>query len=169
VSRDQSRQAPLPSLHRIAHLVSVTEFQAALGGLVHIDGPSRELVFDQAARFFRVVAKDRRGLVIAATLLSPGQGCRDGWTITVNADVSFAPTALGADCPISLIIGQPSEELSDTADELSDTAASSIISTPSFDRPSMLCGATAAVRHSDETVKPRWRVHGVPALVKPPP
>jgi hypothetical protein len=98
-------------------------FQAALGGLVHIDGPSRELVFDQAARFFRVVAKDRRGLVIAATLLSPGQGCRDGWTITVNADVSFAPTALGADCPISLIIGQPSEELSDTADELSDTAA----------------------------------------------
>jgi hypothetical protein len=92
--------------------------------LDRIDGPSRELVFDQTARFFRVVAaKDRRPLVIAATLLSPGRGCRDGWTITVNADVSFAPTGLGADCPISSIIGQPSEELSDTADELSDTAA----------------------------------------------
>jgi hypothetical protein len=87
------------------------------------DGPSRELVFDQAARFFRVVAKDRRALVIAATLLSPGQGCRDGWTITVNADVSFAPTALGTDCPISALIGQPSEKLSDTANELSDTPA----------------------------------------------
>jgi hypothetical protein len=68
----------------------------------------------QAARFFRVIAKDRRALVIAATLLSPGQGCRDGWTITVNADVSFAPT-VGADCPISSIIGQPCDELSDTA------------------------------------------------------
>ena len=79
------------------------------------DGPSRELVFDQAARFFLVVAKDRRALVIAATLLSPGQGCRDGWTITVNADVSFAPTGLGADCPISSLIGQPGDELSDTA------------------------------------------------------
>jgi transposase len=78
-------------------------------------GPSRELVFDQAARFFRVIAKDRRALVIAATLMSPGRGCRDGWTITVNADVSFAPTALGADCPISSIIGQPCDELSDTA------------------------------------------------------
>ena len=60
-----------------------------------------EFVFDQAARFFRVIAKDRRALVIAATLLSPGRGCRDGWTITVNADVSFVPTGLGADCPIS--------------------------------------------------------------------
>jgi hypothetical protein len=68
------------------------------------------------------VAKDRRA-VIAATLLSPGRGCRDGWTITVNADVSFAPTGLGADCPIHPIIGQPSEKLSDTADELSDTTA----------------------------------------------
>jgi hypothetical protein len=46
---------------------------------IHLsDGPSRELVFDQAARFFRVIAKDRRALVIAATLLSPGRGCRDG-------------------------------------------------------------------------------------------
>jgi hypothetical protein len=54
---------------------------------------------------------------------TPGRGCRDGWTITINEEVSFAPTALGTGCPISLIIGQPSEELSDTADELSDTAA----------------------------------------------
>jgi hypothetical protein len=83
--------------------------------MVHIDGPSREPVFDQAARFFRVVAKDRRALVIAATLLSPGRGYRDGWTITVNAHVSFAPTALGADCPILSIIGQPGDELSDSA------------------------------------------------------
>jgi hypothetical protein len=48
------------------------------------------------------------------TLLSLGRGCRDGWTITGNADVSFAPTGLGVDCPISPIIGQPSDELSDT-------------------------------------------------------
>jgi hypothetical protein len=93
------------------------------GGMVHIDGPSRELVFDQAARFFRVIAKVRRALVIAATLLSPGRGCRDGWTITVNADVSFAPTGLGVDCPISLLIGQPGDELLDTGDELSDIDA----------------------------------------------
>jgi hypothetical protein len=32
--------------------------------------------------------------------MSPGRGCRDGWTITVNAEVSFAPTGLGVDCPI---------------------------------------------------------------------
>jgi hypothetical protein len=53
--------------------------------------------------------------VIAATLVSSGRGSRDGWTITVNADVSFAATGLGADCPILPIIGQPSGELSDTA------------------------------------------------------
>lgn len=64
--------------------------------LVRISGRSREAVFDQAARFLRVVAKDRPPLVIAATLCSPSRG-RNSWTITVNARVSFAPTGLGAD------------------------------------------------------------------------
>jgi len=64
--------------------------------LVRISGRSREAVFDQAARFLRVVAKTHPPLVIAATLISPCGG-RDSWTITVNAGVSFAPTGLGVD------------------------------------------------------------------------
>ncbi len=89
------------------------------GGIVHVDGPSREFVFDQAARFFRIAAKDRRALVVAATLLSPGQVHRDGWTITIGADVSFAPV-LVADCPIRTLIGQSRDALSDIAADLSD-------------------------------------------------
>lgn len=74
------------------------------GGLVQLEGPSRERLFEQAARFLRVLAKGRPPLTIAANLWTPGlggQGGHDGWTITVNAGVSFAPTALGTVIPLS--------------------------------------------------------------------
>lgn len=74
------------------------------GGLVRLEGGSRQALFDQAARFLRRLAKTRPPLSIAATLWTPHEtghpGGRDGWTITINAEVSFAPTALGVDIPL---------------------------------------------------------------------
>lgn len=62
-------------------------------GLVLIDGPSRERVFEQASRFMRVVAKGRPPLSIPATLRAPCSR-RDGWSIIIGADVAFSPTSL---------------------------------------------------------------------------
>lgn len=67
-------------------------------GLVTVDGKSRELVFNQTARFFRAIAKDRPPIIIAAHLIGPERR-RDSWTITLNAAVSFAPTGLGTEIP----------------------------------------------------------------------
>ncbi len=73
------------------------------GGLVEMEGPSRQSLFDQATRFLRLLAKGRPALTITAVLWTPGErgypGGRDGWTITVYAYVSFAPTASGVDIP----------------------------------------------------------------------
>jgi hypothetical protein len=70
------------------------------GGFIAISGPSRERVMEQAARLIRVACQDLREISIAATLESPPPvSGRDGWTIIVNADIAFAPTALGATFP----------------------------------------------------------------------
>lgn len=63
------------------------------GGTVTVEGPSRPRVFEQAARFLRMVAKGMPPVAIAAWLASPCDR-RDGWQIIVNAEVSFAPTAI---------------------------------------------------------------------------
>jgi hypothetical protein len=67
------------------------------GGLMTITGPSRTKVFEQADRFLRVLLRRNPPppLSIAATLTSPC-GVRDGWQVIVNAEISFAPTALEA-------------------------------------------------------------------------
>lgn len=74
-------------------------------GLVSIEGPSRDRVFDQARRFFRVHARKLPAFQVAAHLAPPrAHHSRSGlvtiadcWTIAVNSDVTFAPTGLGAD------------------------------------------------------------------------
>ena len=74
----------------------------APAGLVTITGPSRQSVFDQAARFLRVHCKGCGPQSIAAVLVSPPVYCpagRDSWSIIVGASVAFAPTALGAEIP----------------------------------------------------------------------
>lgn len=68
------------------------------GGLVRVDGKSREMVFDQTSRFLRVIAKDHPPIIIAANLITPERR-RDAWTITLNASVSFAPTGMGTQIP----------------------------------------------------------------------
>jgi hypothetical protein len=89
-----------PCLHGCVLEVSRT-------GLVTIEGPSRERVFDQARRFFRVHAKGHPPASIGAVLCSPRGGlsvhavdppvrvrrpARDGWSIAVGADVVFSPS-----------------------------------------------------------------------------
>lgn len=73
-------------------------------GLLTIEGPSRDRVFDQARRFFRAHTRKLPALTIVATLDTPSgyspRG-RDGWTIVVNSDVTFAPTGLGAEIAAS--------------------------------------------------------------------
>lgn len=72
----------------------------AAGPFIAITGPSRERVMGQAARLVRVACQDMKDAQIAATLESPPPGGgRDGWTIIVNADIAFAPTAIGATFP----------------------------------------------------------------------
>ena len=67
-------------------------------GVVRIDGPSRERLFDQVRRFFRAYARKLPALQCAATLDTPGShGGVDTWSIIVNSDVSIAPTGLPAD------------------------------------------------------------------------
>ncbi len=68
-------------------------------GLVKISGPSRGAVFEVAAAFLRGGAP-KLPLSISAILQSPEPGAgRDSWTIIVNADIAFAPTALDAEFP----------------------------------------------------------------------
>lgn len=63
-------------------------------GLVAIEGPSRERVFEQATRFLRVNGKGRPPYSVTATLSSPHPSGRDGWSIIVGAEIAFSPTAL---------------------------------------------------------------------------
>lgn len=66
-------------------------------GLVSIEGPSRERVFDQATRFFRIHAKGLPALTVSSSLQSPAKYCpagRDTWKIVIGAEISFACTPL---------------------------------------------------------------------------
>ncbi len=73
-------------------------------GHVTVTGQSRQRIFDQTTRFLRSIGAAHPPVAIAATLITPAEvsfapGWRDSWTITLNADVSFAPTGMGADIP----------------------------------------------------------------------
>ncbi len=67
------------------------------GGLVTIDGPSRDKVFEQAARFLQILIRRNPPppTSIAATMTFPC-GVRDGWQVIVNSEISFAPTGIEA-------------------------------------------------------------------------
>jgi hypothetical protein len=58
------------------------------GGLIHVDGKARAAVFDQARRFFRIVAKDRPAFIVSASLVTADRR-REAWEIAVNSDVTF--------------------------------------------------------------------------------
>lgn len=66
-------------------------------GLVAMEGPSRERVFEQATRFFRVHARGLPALTVSSSLESPAKYCppgRDTWKIVIGAEISFACTPL---------------------------------------------------------------------------
>jgi hypothetical protein len=58
------------------------------GGLVAIDGKTRGLVFEQASRFFRLMAKDRPPFLVSAALVTPDRR-REAWEIAINSRVTF--------------------------------------------------------------------------------
>jgi hypothetical protein len=61
------------------------------GGLIEIGGPSREAVFDQVARFLRVLTK---GMELPAFTIAARSSCSlgcDSWQIVIGADVAFMP------------------------------------------------------------------------------
>jgi hypothetical protein len=66
-------------------------------GLVEIEGPSRELIFQQVRRVMRIVAKGHEPFSTVGVLTSPHPPGRDGWTIIVGADVSIMPTTIEPD------------------------------------------------------------------------
>ena len=70
------------------------------GGLVTVGGPSRERVFDQATRFFRVITKGMGlpPLTIAARLRYAA-GRIDTWQIVLGADIAFAPCGIEPHLP----------------------------------------------------------------------
>lgn len=63
---------------------------------VSIEGPSRDRVFDQARRFFRVHAKGKGALNLVGVMSAPADrgGGRDGYSIIVNSDVTFTATTI---------------------------------------------------------------------------
>lgn len=67
--------------------------------LVEISGPSREAVFEHAARFLRVACRDVRASISAFTTTFDQPAGRDSWAIVVGADVSFVPTSMDAQFP----------------------------------------------------------------------
>jgi hypothetical protein len=76
--------------------------------VVDVAGLSRELVFEQARRFLRIVGKGHGAVSIPATLVTPApqhviaaHGGRDSWSIIVNAEVSFAATSIAPDLGLS--------------------------------------------------------------------
>lgn len=73
---------------------------AKFAPLIAIVGWSRGAVFDQAALLLAEACRGIGQLTIAASLQS--DGAYDGWSIILNAEVAFAPTALGAEFPFAL-------------------------------------------------------------------
>jgi hypothetical protein len=82
-------------------------------GLVTILGPSREAVFELAARLLRAACRGRPPASVSARLyqprpngeLSEGRdwlelpGPVDGWTIIIGAEVAFSPTPIDPHIP----------------------------------------------------------------------
>jgi hypothetical protein len=69
--------------------------------LVEIAGPSREAVFEHAARFLRVSCRGLR-TSLAARLQTPARPSgTDTWSIILGADVAFSPTSLDPHFPSS--------------------------------------------------------------------
>lgn len=64
-------------------------------GMVTVEGLSGESVREQAARLLRTHGKKFPAFAIAAVLETPSRGgrapVRDGWTITLNSEVTFTP------------------------------------------------------------------------------
>jgi hypothetical protein len=76
--------------------------------IAEIVGPSREAVFEHAARFLRVSCRaslegQLPPLSIAAMLQTPARPSgRDTWSIIVGADIAFSPTSLDPHFPTDL-------------------------------------------------------------------
>jgi hypothetical protein len=68
------------------------------GGLVRVDGQSKERVFDQAARFLRIIARDHPAITIAANLITTERR-RDPWQIVIGAGVAFMPGGIEPHVP----------------------------------------------------------------------
>lgn len=67
--------------------------------LAEILGPSREAVFEHAARLLRVSCRGQR-CAIAARLETPARPSgSDTWSIIVGADIAFSPTSLDPQFP----------------------------------------------------------------------
>lgn len=62
--------------------------------VVAIEGPCRERVFEQAARFLRVLGKDRAPRTIGAVLASIDPPGKDTWNIILDAKIAFAASAV---------------------------------------------------------------------------
>lgn len=83
----------------------LTVERAGANLMVDVAGQSRELVFEQARRFLRVISKGHGAMTIQATLITPapryiidgGRGGRDGWTIVIKAEIAFAPGPVAPD------------------------------------------------------------------------
>lgn len=71
---------------------------------IEVTGISREIVFEQTRRFLRIVGKGHGAEALPATLVTPARGLqlggRDGWSIIVNATVSFSPSSVPPDIGI---------------------------------------------------------------------
>lgn len=84
------------------------------GGIVSIEGPSRELVFEQASRFLRIHLRNWPETSLAATLSTPARDRfgrpfprRDGWQIICGAKIAFAATSVPAQFPAA---GMPAQQ-----------------------------------------------------------
>jgi hypothetical protein len=66
-----------------------------LGGLVIVDGPSRERIFEQTARFLRLITRRNPPPPTSIAAALRGQQS-DSWQIVIGADVSFVPTGMEA-------------------------------------------------------------------------
>lgn len=69
------------------------------GGLVEVVGPDREAVFEQAARFLRVVMRGTSlpARTIAAQVATQEPGAparRDGWQIVIGAEIAFVAAGI---------------------------------------------------------------------------
>lgn len=72
-------------------------------GLVEIQGPAREVLFEQASRFLKPYLKNLPAFEIACTVRTPARDRfdrwfhrEDAWSMICNAGIAFSPTRLPA-------------------------------------------------------------------------